>query len=561
MSVPAILYAAKSTEDRRESIPGQLATCREWCDREGFTVIDEYKDEGFSAYSGNRGEGLRAAREHAARIAEEQGCVVMLVCRHSDRISRGAGDKPGASQALVEIWHASRRANVHLRSTSRSDDRDLETSAGAASIGERNRADSERKSESVRDGYDRARRRRMPLFGITPDGYLMERWFDSNGDAQRRMVKDPERAPLWDLVWRLAREGASVRSIVLALDRENWLTSPRKAGHRPRPFDANRIRLALTNPLYAGLQVGRVHEDDCDSSRKPCCAHRTEIVGEGDWPAYVTVEDFHALQQKRIERSHGGKGTSKGGRPAIGYLLGMGLARCACGAPMDCVTGRWERKDGTRPRRYVCRVHRERPQDCAMLPVDALAVDRLVLEGLDAVLSNADTLRAQVDGERRAQRERQQHVISQARERAAAAEQAAERAEADYAAVLDDEDARQVALRVAATKRREAQQATDLCNATLDALSQPATEQETDALARAWESLSGRVKDADGDVRQLNSVLREAFPDGFRLELVDDELWVSPNAADAAGDPEEALASARALLAAEAAPESARSPW
>jgi hypothetical protein len=41
--------------------------------------------------------------------------VVALLVRHSDRISRGAGDKPDAAKALVDIWHEQRRANVHLR--------------------------------------------------------------------------------------------------------------------------------------------------------------------------------------------------------------------------------------------------------------------------------------------------------------------------------------------------------------------------------------------------------------------------------------------------------------
>src|SRR4051794_14960440 len=203
-AVPAVIYGAKSTEDRRESIPDQLRACREMCEREGWTIVGEYHDEGFSAFSGNRGDDLVAAREHAARAARESGTVAMLVCRRSDRISRGAGDRPGASEALVEIWHASRRANVHLRSTSAHDDRDLETSSGAASIGERNRVDSALKSEATRDGFRRARANGKPLFGIAPDGYVIQRWYDSDGQPQRRMIQDPERKALWELIWRLA---------------------------------------------------------------------------------------------------------------------------------------------------------------------------------------------------------------------------------------------------------------------------------------------------------------------------------------------------------------------
>ena len=50
-SVPAVLYAAKSTEDRHGSIPDQLARTRALADREGWAVHGEFQDESFSAYS------------------------------------------------------------------------------------------------------------------------------------------------------------------------------------------------------------------------------------------------------------------------------------------------------------------------------------------------------------------------------------------------------------------------------------------------------------------------------------------------------------------------------
>ena len=58
---PAVLYAAKSTEDKRGSIPTQLEDCREIAEREGWNIADEFQDEAASAYSGNRGPGLAAA--------------------------------------------------------------------------------------------------------------------------------------------------------------------------------------------------------------------------------------------------------------------------------------------------------------------------------------------------------------------------------------------------------------------------------------------------------------------------------------------------------------------
>jgi Resolvase, N terminal domain len=48
----AILYAAKSTEDRRGGIPTQLADCRAAAEAEGRDVVAQYSDESASARTG-----------------------------------------------------------------------------------------------------------------------------------------------------------------------------------------------------------------------------------------------------------------------------------------------------------------------------------------------------------------------------------------------------------------------------------------------------------------------------------------------------------------------------
>jgi ABC-type branched-subunit amino acid transport system substrate-binding protein len=50
----AVIYAAKSTEDRRGSIRTQLEDCRSLAEREGFEVLGDYSDEAASAPSGDQ---------------------------------------------------------------------------------------------------------------------------------------------------------------------------------------------------------------------------------------------------------------------------------------------------------------------------------------------------------------------------------------------------------------------------------------------------------------------------------------------------------------------------
>src|SRR4051794_39730649 len=108
MTTPAVLYAAKSTQDRRGSIGTQLTDCRAMAEREGWRVIGEYSDEAASAWSANRGPELRAARERAAGAAP-----AVLVVQHSDRLARGDGRR---ADHLVEIVLWAARVDVTIRS-------------------------------------------------------------------------------------------------------------------------------------------------------------------------------------------------------------------------------------------------------------------------------------------------------------------------------------------------------------------------------------------------------------------------------------------------------------
>jgi hypothetical protein len=70
---PAILYGAKTSEDKHGSIDSNRRRGRELAAREQRTVIFEDHDQGFSAYSGNRGDGLKRCKGAATGAAAEHG--------------------------------------------------------------------------------------------------------------------------------------------------------------------------------------------------------------------------------------------------------------------------------------------------------------------------------------------------------------------------------------------------------------------------------------------------------------------------------------------------------
>src|SRR3954471_17752344 len=103
----AIVYAGKSTEDKRGSIPTQVTDCRATADREGWRVLAEYFDEAASAWTGDRGPGLAQALQHAERE------TAVLLCQHSDRLARGDGR---TARHLAELYFWALRVGVELRS-------------------------------------------------------------------------------------------------------------------------------------------------------------------------------------------------------------------------------------------------------------------------------------------------------------------------------------------------------------------------------------------------------------------------------------------------------------
>jgi hypothetical protein len=146
-----VIYAAKSTEDKRGSIPDQLRECREAIESDPRRrLVAEYKDEAFSAYRRNRGPGLRDAMQHAEDLAAQEG-IAELWAQHSDRIARGDGR---AARHTVEVALWALKCDVRVRTLQDPDTfRDL---LYAVVTGQRNNEDSKRKSLASQAGMRRA---------------------------------------------------------------------------------------------------------------------------------------------------------------------------------------------------------------------------------------------------------------------------------------------------------------------------------------------------------------------------------------------------------------------
>ncbi len=233
--------------------------------------VAEYKDEAFSAYRRDRGPGLVDARQHAEDLAVRHG-VAELWAQHSDRIARGDGK---AAQHTVEVALWALKHDVRVRTLQ--DPETFRDLLYAVVTGQRNNEDSRRKSAASQAGMRRAAER-GEFIGHLPDGYLLHTWIDEHRSLRKRMVLDPERQPLLELIFRLALRGRSCGQIAATVNDAGWQTKMIQRRRPPRPFEVGRIYELLKNPRYAALSV-----------------HGGEVLARGHWPAYITERQHERI--------------------------------------------------------------------------------------------------------------------------------------------------------------------------------------------------------------------------------------------------------------------------
>ena len=352
MNGAAVIYGAKSTEDKRGSIPTQLDDCRAMAEREGWKIVDQFTDEGFSAYSGNRGPGLREAEAVAVTTAAERGRC-LLVAQHSDRLARGAGDAPDAADHLGELFFRLNRQGVTIY-TVQEGEVDI---ARAFLSGMRNMEDSRRKSHAVAAGMRRRAERGQPNGGPRPYGYRY-----ANGELE---VVPGEAA----IVRRIFREfvaGASITAITRGLERDRVQTV--KGGR----WQTTTVSGILRGVRYAGLR-------ERDGERFPATHERI-----------VEADTF-----RRAEELLSANTTSRPGRPPKGrHLFRRGLLRCECGGPMV------PRTDHDREY-YACHTRLKLGVDqCSQATLGRSGVDGAIFGYFATVGLDLEATRTQLAGER-----------------------------------------------------------------------------------------------------------------------------------------------------------------
>ncbi|MDN5920533.1 MAG: recombinase family protein [Pseudonocardia sp.] len=308
----------------------QEADCRALAERLGWDVVDVYRDNDVSAYSGK----ARPGYVQLLRDVEGGQCDAVIAW-HTDRLHR--------SPVELETFIATCDPRAVPTHTVRAGVLDLSTASGrmtARITGAVARHESEQKGERVRRAKQQAQADGKWLGGRRPFG------FEADAHTHRAREAEAIRSATRELL-----AGHSLRSIM-----RRW----NEAGLRTAAggvWNTSNLRQMLLRPRNAGL-VSQGH-----------AGSQPRIIGPGTWAPIVEHETWDALvgllsDPSRLTR------TRKGGISL--RLAGSFLYRCHCGG---LVRSGGQRADGGD--RYACE-HNHMTRLAA--PVDAIVFG--VIEGL-----------------------------------------------------------------------------------------------------------------------------------------------------------------------------------
>ena len=267
--IPVAIYARVSSDaqDVENSIDAQLNKCREWAERNGYVVVQEFVDRAKSGRADKRPD----FRE-MIDVAESPDCqfAMVLVWRFS-RFFRNKDESAFYKQRL-------RKSGVRVISVNEPVD---DSSVGRLTEGMFELMDgfqSELISEEVKRGTHNLARRGFFLGRVAPYGMMKVKVPDGKKE-RNKLAPDPRTAPHVRRMFDLALEDRTEGQITKTLNAEGI---PSASGG---PWKANRVHESLTNRHHEGTIVWAIGSDD-------------PVIAPNSHPGIVTPEEFEIVQQK-----------------------------------------------------------------------------------------------------------------------------------------------------------------------------------------------------------------------------------------------------------------------
>lgn len=286
----AAIYARISENDPKvEAVADQEKRCRELAERESYTVVAVFADDGISAFSGKSRPAWLALNDG---VRGREFDIVLAVAE--DRLSRNAADKIGFQVECAKYgvtWHTLSGGKV-----------DPSTAGGALMstlTGGIAQYESHIKRERVQASVQRRLAEGKDLGGIRPFGF----------EQDRETIREPEAALIRE-AHRMILTGGSVYGVAQMLQASGFKTT------RGGDWRTTSARALLLRPRNAGLLV-----------------HKGVLVAES-LTALVSREDHDAVVAILTDK---GRDSRRG--PKTASNLASGVAVCGvCGSWMRANT-------------------------------------------------------------------------------------------------------------------------------------------------------------------------------------------------------------------------------
>lgn len=363
-------YIRVSTEKQvmGYSIEGQITQIEQYCQFNGYELVDIYADRGISGKSMNRPELQRMLND------AKNGKLDCVMVYKTNRLARNTSD-------LLTIVEELHRQNVEFFSLS--ERMEVKNSTGKLMLQILASFSEFERNTILENIYNGQHQRALEGYyqGNLPLGY------NNIPDNKKELMINQHEANIVKYIFESYAKGHGYRKIANALNHKGYVT---KKGN---PFSISAVTYILSNPFYIGKIQFAKYKDWNDKRRKGL--NDKPVIAEGKHTPIISQDLWDKVQARKKQVSKKpqvhGKGTN----------LLTGIIFCEkCGAAYAASNTTNTLKDGTkkRIRYYSCSNFRNKGSKvCSANSVRADVIEKYVMDQILEVVKSDKVLKQVVE--------------------------------------------------------------------------------------------------------------------------------------------------------------------
>lgn len=363
-------YIRVSTEKQvmGYSIEGQITQIEQYCQFNGYELVDIYADRGISGKSMNRPELQRMLND------AKNGKLDCVMVYKTNRLARNTSD-------LLTIVEELHRQNVEFFSLS--ERMEVKNSTGKLMLQILASFSEFERNTILENIYNGQHQRALEGYyqGNLPLGY------NNIPDNKKELMINQHEANIVKYIFESYAKGHGYRKIANALNHKGYVT---KKGN---PFSISGVTYILSNPFYIGKIQFAKYKDWNDKRRKGL--NDKPVIAEGKHTPIISQDLWDKVHSRMKQVSQKpqvhGKGTN----------LLTGIIHCPeCGAPMAASNTTNTLKDGTkkRIRYYSCSNFRNKGSKvCSANSVRADVIEKYVMDQILEIVKSDKVLKQVVE--------------------------------------------------------------------------------------------------------------------------------------------------------------------